>query len=187
MNWTRSRTIALASQGCSSCLGLGLRSGRGGRTAVCNCVLRAIFRACHNKFRYCAMSEPKLSMSDIRPRWVMFARGRGSSVGGPPTLHRYGYPKAEFAADFLIVAERTLGVDTPAYRLFKWHYLYGADWKQCCPRLDLDRGAFFHECYRVEQKLGRAFAETRPYGLWPLDEYFSACSGNRNALGAGGL
>jgi hypothetical protein len=38
--------------------------------------------------------------------------------------------------------------------------------------LRLNRGEFFHMTYRVEQKLGRAFAETRPYSLFPLGEYF---------------
>jgi hypothetical protein len=38
--------------------------------------------------------------------------------------------------------------------------------------LKIDRGTFFHTVYRVEEKLGRAFAETEPYALYPLDDYF---------------
>jgi hypothetical protein len=38
--------------------------------------------------------------------------------------------------------------------------------------MNLDRGSFFHTVYRIEQRLGRAFAETRPYSIYPLDEYF---------------
>ena len=31
----------------------------------------------------------------------------------------------------------------------------------------------FHRCLRnVQEKLGRAFAEQQPYGIYPLDEYF---------------
>jgi hypothetical protein len=38
--------------------------------------------------------------------------------------------------------------------------------------MKIDRGLFFHTVYRVEEKLGRAFVETEPYGLFPVDDYF---------------
>jgi hypothetical protein len=56
--------------------------------------------------------------------------------------------------------------------IFRFHYLLGAEWKLCCWRLQLDRGTFFHELYKIEQKLGRVFRELEPHGLFPLDEYF---------------
>jgi len=59
------------------------------------------------------------------------------------------------------------------YRIFRFHYLLGADWKMCCRRLEMDRGSFFHEIYRLEQRLGRIFADLEPFPLYPLDEYFS--------------
>jgi hypothetical protein len=37
----------------------------------------------------------------------------------------------------------------------------------------MDRGTFFHSIYRIEQRLGRVFAELEPYALYPLREYFS--------------
>src|SRR5262249_32666605 len=48
----------------------------------------------------------------------------------------------------------------------------GADWKVCCRRLQVERGIFFHNVYRIQQILGRTFAELKPYALYPLDEYF---------------
>jgi hypothetical protein len=36
----------------------------------------------------------------------------------------------------------------------------------------MDRGNFFHAVYRIQQQLGRAFRETKPFALFPLDEYF---------------
>ncbi len=37
----------------------------------------------------------------------------------------------------------------------------------------MDRGNFFHSVYRgIQQQLGLAFRETKPYALFPLDEYF---------------
>jgi hypothetical protein len=73
-------------------------------------------------------------------------------------------------ADFYLVAKRTLKEDE--FRLFRFHFLLGADWKLCCRRLGIDRGTFFHAVYRIEQKLGREYREIRPYSLYPPDEYF---------------
>ena len=58
------------------------------------------------------------------------------------------------------------------YRLFKYHFLLGADWKLCCRQLKIDRGNFFHAVYRIESTLGRTFRELQPYSMYPLDEYF---------------
>ena len=75
-------------------------------------------------------------------------------------------------ADFCLVSRRVL--DEQQYKIFKYHYLLGADWKLCCRKLGMERGAFFHEAYRIEQKLGRTFRELKPFALYPLDEYFSS-------------
>jgi hypothetical protein len=56
--------------------------------------------------------------------------------------------------------------------VFNAHFLLGGDWKICCRQLKIDRGTSFHTVYRVEEILGRVFAETRPYALWPVAEYF---------------
>ena len=76
----------------------------------------------------------------------------------------------DFMADFYLVAKRTLTEEE--FRLFRYHFLLGADWKLCCAKLGTDRGNFFHSVYRIEQKLGRVFREIRPYSLYPPDEYF---------------
>lgn len=75
-------------------------------------------------------------------------------------------------ADFCLVSRREL--TDYEYTIFKFHFLLGADWKLCCRKLKLDRGAFFHEVYRIQQKLGRVFRELQPYALFPLDEYFNS-------------
>ncbi len=74
-------------------------------------------------------------------------------------------------ADFYLLAKRTL--DEEHFKIFKFHFLLGADWRLCCRRLNMDRGNFFHAVYRIQQQLGRVFRETRPYALFPLDEYFA--------------
>jgi hypothetical protein len=160
MQWTRSETLALAQQSCSVCYGLGLRPGRGGNSSPCNCVFRAIFRVCYARFQQCASKEKYIS--------------RVSLEANPGRQRRsvWGLKDEEFTADFCLVSQRTL--DEREYKIFKFHYILGADWKLCCMKLKLERGAFFHEIYRIEQKLGKTFRELQPHALFPVDEYFNS-------------
>jgi len=82
----------------------------------------------------------------------------------------YSRKREEFVADFCLVSQRAL---TPEeYRIFRFHFLLGADWRLCTQRLKMDRGNFFHEVYRIEQKLGQIFSEVEPYALFPVEHYF---------------
>jgi hypothetical protein len=83
----------------------------------------------------------------------------------------YSMKREEFMADFCLVSRRAL--DDIEYRIFRYHYLLGADWRLCCRQLKMERGDFFHQMYRIEAKLGRVFAELAPYPLYPLREYFN--------------
>ncbi len=158
MTWDRSNTIALAKTTCTHCHGYGLRPGRNHRDTPCNCVFRAVFRACYARFRDCASKEKHLSRVQLE------------FCGGKDNRKAYGRKVEEYLADFCLIGRRTL---TPfEYDLFRFHFLLGADWRLCCGRMRTDRGTFFHTVYRIEQKLGRAFRELQPYGLFPLDEYF---------------
>ena len=82
----------------------------------------------------------------------------------------WGRKSEEFAADFCLVSKRTL--KDSEFKIFRYHFLLGADWKLCCRKLGMDRGNFFHAVYRIEQKLGRVFREIEPYALFPVDDYF---------------
>lgn len=86
----------------------------------------------------------------------------------------WGRKDEEYIADFSLVARKALDADE--HRLFRFHFLLGADWKLCSRRLGIDRGNFYHAVYRIEQKLGRTFRELEPYPLFPLDEYFHGAS-----------
>ncbi len=83
----------------------------------------------------------------------------------------WGMKNEEFMADFCLVSRRTL--TDSEYKIFKFHFLLGADWKLCCRKLNMERGDFFHEVYRIQQKLGKTFRELEPHALFPLDEYFN--------------
>jgi len=91
-------------------------------------------------------------------------------MNGKDRRYVWGMKDEEFMADFCRISERTL--NAAEHRLFRFHFLLGADWRLCSRRLKIDRGTFFHEVYRIQQKLGRVFRELQPYSLFPLDEYF---------------
>ena len=126
--------------------------------APCNCVLRAIFRACYTRFRHCVQKEKFMSKISLE---VVPGRERSFS---------WGRKDEEYIADFVLVSRRAL--PTFDYAVFKYHFLLGADWRLCCRKMGIDRGSFFHSVYRIEQRLGRIFRELEPYSLFPLDEYF---------------
>src|SRR5262245_9457145 len=68
MEWTRSETLALAMHNCTQCHGSGLRIGRKGAVGPCNCVLRAIFRICYDRFIRCVTQERHLSRVSLEPQ-----------------------------------------------------------------------------------------------------------------------
>jgi hypothetical protein len=161
MEWNRSETLALAMPHCAQCHGSGLRLVKKG-AAPCNCVLRAIFRICWDRFTRCITQERHLSRVSLEPH---AGRSRPST---------WGRKDEEYIADFCLVSRREL--DEFDYKLFRYHFILGADWKLCARKLKMDRGNFFHAVYRVEQKLGRVFRELEPYPLFPIDEYFQGPS-----------
>jgi len=159
IDWNRSETIALAKESCTHCHGHGLRQyGKESRNIPCNCVLRNIFRACYSRFRSCVEKERHMS------------HARLEMVAGRDRRQSWGRKDEEYIADFCLVSKRIL--DEYEYKIFRFHFLLGADWRLCCRQLKLERGVFFHIIYRIQQKLGRAFREIEPYSLFPLDEYF---------------
>jgi hypothetical protein len=157
VKWTRSETLALAQHDCLYCFGLGMRLGKNRKQAACNCVLRHIFRCCYRRFRDCAAMGGSISQCAY-----VVKDGARSNI--------WSMVGQEYAADFCLIARRALS--DSEFRLFSLHYLDGGDWHQCAPLLHMNRGEFWHEVYRIQQKLGRRFRELEPYALWPLDEYF---------------
>ncbi len=170
MEWTRSETLALAQQSCTLCFGLGLREGRARASTPCHGVFRAIFRACFQQFKSCAAKEKYISRVSLEP------------VAGRDRKKSWGLKDEEYMADFVLVSRRNL--DEIEYRIFKFHFLLGAEWDLCCRRLKLERGEFFHHVYRIQQKLGRTFRELEPYALFPVDEYFNGTQRSRDEIAA---
>lgn len=156
-----SHLITLANSRCLACDGRGIKSID--NTSVCKCVYRRVFAACLDCFRNCLHKSP---MNGTRLEMVSRAKN----------CHQvYGRKNEEYMADFLLLAKRTLdGPDSLEYKLFNFHLLLGATGKLVMDRLGLrvPKPTFYHRIERIEEKLGEAFAETKPYGIYPLDEYF---------------
>jgi len=162
MQWDRSNVIGLAKVSCTLCHGYGLRLVKQGREVPCHCVFRAIFRACYNRFRECAALAEHAGIVTAEP------------CHGKEGKRMFSRKREEYIADFCLVSRRML--DEHDHRIFRYHFLLGADWKLCSRQLGIDRGLFFHAVYRIEEILGRTFAELEPFPLFPLDEYFSGFS-----------
>jgi hypothetical protein len=161
MKWNRSNAIGLARATCTWCNGDGVRVVRGHRETPCHCVFRAVFRACYNRFRECALAARTGSVDlEFCP--------------GAERRQTYSFKQAEYVADFCLVTRRILNEFD--YKIFKYHYFLGADWRLCCRQLKMDRGTYFHHLYRIQQALGRGYADLEPYPLWPLDHYFGSYS-----------
>jgi hypothetical protein len=149
----------MASASCVFCRGLGLRkTEKKGQEKPCGCVFRGIFRACLGRYRVCIETTG-------RQRQVNFGYS-----GGPTGWKLYGRKHEEFVADFEIISRRIL--DESEMLILKEYFIKGRDWKYCASKSNWNRGSFFHAVYAVQEKLGRAFRETEPYALFPIDEYF---------------
>lgn len=160
MEWTRSETIAMASATCVFCRGLGLRhTEKLGEARPCGCVFRRIFRACLERYQTCASNAQRIK--PVTHEYFSGTRG----------LRSFGRRNEEFIADFEAISRRTL--DAEEMDLLRLYFFQGHGWKTCADRLKSNRGAIFHMVYSIEEKLGRAFRETEPYSIFPIDEYFS--------------
>ena len=121
-----------------------------------------MFRICYDRFMRCAEQERHLSHVSVEP------------PSGAYRPMSFGRKDEEYLADFCLVSRRNL--TESEHRLFRYHFILGADWTLCTRKLGMSRGNFFHAVYRIEQKLGRVFRELQPYPLFPLDDYFNGPS-----------
>jgi hypothetical protein len=146
--WDRSNVLALAKEDCTQCRGFGLRERAAtGRKHPAIVYSGRYFAPATRAFDIAASGEKHVS------------HARLEQVNGKEHRHTWGMKDEEFMADFCLVAKRYL---TPLeHRIFRFHYLLGADWKLCCRQMKMDRGDFFHTVYRLQQKLGRIFKELK--------------------------
>src|ERR1022692_2275164 len=120
MNWERSQTIALAKTTCTHCHGYGLRPGRNEREVPCNCVFRAVFRACYARFRDCVSRDRHLSRVQLE-----FCNGKDNRI-------TYGRKVEEYIADFCLVSRNALS--PLEYDIFRFHEYFGGTMRNDRPR-----------------------------------------------------
>ncbi len=151
----QARALPLAKPDCAKCMGRGVRPSA---AAYCGCVYRRVFRMCVGKYRELQRSEKWVSQVCLdgqqrkRKKWS------------------WGRPHEEYCADLYLISRRRL--TAWEWRLFEEFHLGEGTWRTLCGRLSVDRGQFFHAVYRLEEKLGRAYWETKPHSLYPISEYF---------------
>jgi len=140
----RSSFCAMARQACGSCHGTGLRPDHGNsKDAPCPCCCRAVCKAVIAHCRHLVVQQDK-------PR-------------GKRTVENY-------LSDVWLSAKRVL--NEREFDIFRWHYLQGASFKVVCARLKLARGAFFHHCYRIEERMGLYWLlQLKPYSVFPISAY----------------
>jgi hypothetical protein len=114
---------------------------------------------CYQRFVHCVSQEKYLNK--VRLHACSVSTGRRT----------YERAVEDYIADFTLVAKRSL--DAYHYRIFRYHYLLGADFRLCCARLRLDRGDFFNALYAIQNKLGKVFSSLKPYALYPVSDYFA--------------
>jgi hypothetical protein len=158
MKLSRGEALALAKEFCCHCQGGGIVDPSASTPKICGCVWRAIFRACYERFRFCNNSFicSRVSLD------TCFVTHRKSV---------YSLKATEYVSDFVLIARRHLSARQ--YDIFKFHVLLGVSGVDCARKLDIDRGAFYAEIYRIQQALGKAYLETEPHGLYPISNYFS--------------
>ena len=150
--------LGLAVVRCAYCHGSGWVPGRAGVPRTCACVARAVFQICLRRYDECR----KMQGSSCGVSYEQAQSGRRP-------VRFWGMRREEYMADVELTARRVLLPEE--WTLFKLHILFKLDWRACRSFLHLDRGLFFHSVYRIEWKLGMAFAGLEPYSLMP-GEYF---------------
>lgn len=162
--WNTSLTLAVSSEECPLCEGNGMRwirsryPGRG-RWRPCRCALLGVFRCCYERWL-------QIESGDQISQVQYGIRADTAAYAG------YSMPDLEYSADFVLLAKRHL-TNATERAIFQLHFMEERDWRDCCRRLDMERGAFYHAVYRIEQRMGRVYAETQPYPLFPMENYFA--------------
>ena len=159
MKWNTLDLRDLSQPSCGACGGNGERLTKTGEVGPCECALRGVFRACYERFRECAGRERRISQVSYKETPI------GKSHRGT-----WSRKEEEYIADFEMVSRRHL--DEWHYKIFRYHFLLGADYRLCCRKMAVPKGYFLHAIYRIEERLGKVFYQLKPYALYPPHDYF---------------
>ncbi len=138
--------LALCFQDCTRCCGIGRYLGRN-EWRRCPCVYRKVF---------------DLVMAQVHRR-----------LGYADYFRKQSFRQSEWLADVQLLAMRALAGNELNQTIYRLGCVEDRDFRVVCAKLGLSRGNYFHAVYRVKVSVGRAWLETKPYGVFPLDQYFS--------------
>jgi hypothetical protein len=150
--------LAAARADCACCRGYGQVPSYGGRQGICNCVWRAVFRACLARYR----AEQMRMQGCTTARWELLYPGRR----GHPGLN-VGNRSAEYCAEIWLAVRRNLS--PLEKRIFERNLLAQVPYRTC--GTGLAHGAFFCRARRIQERMGREFMRR---GLYPTNSYFGA-------------
>ena len=128
MEWNVSELYMLGAASCTNCNGSGIHRVNKGELVPCGCALRAVFRACHQRFR--------ISLGRGHCRTASFER----NPRGKTHRNSWSRKEEEYIADFELVSRRHL--DAFHYKIFRYHFLLGADWKLYGRRFGMNGAPF---------------------------------------------
>lgn len=143
---TRGVVLALSMPSCTRCCGRGVYLARS-ELRVCNCAYRGVFDRVMSAFH---------------------ARTWSAQI-----YQRQSIKQSEWFADVHIIAMRALDGSDLRKAIYRLGCVEDRDWKIASVKVGLSRGNYFHELYRVKETVGRAWLETKPYGVFPIEDYFS--------------
>ena len=184
MEWTPSNIADLSRYGCPECSGTGVprrntpfvcpsfpdpapqKDAHAPR--LCNCVYRAVFRACYRRFLYCGKLDPSL-------RRISYERTPRAVDRSLIWVRR----NEDFRADFHSCGQRVL--PKHLYQIFSFYHLHGANMEIVRRRLNLGDRRAWEYVTEIETIVGREIAHLQPYSLFPPQGYMMpACRGRLN-------
>jgi len=133
----------MADKDCGRCYGTGIVERR-----ICHCAYRKIFDSCMEAY---ARFVEQLEFS----------------------LHRTTgtFRKIDYISDVTLIARRNL--TSQQFAFFRRRWILGEERGRTCIVTGVNRDRYFYVAYRIKQVLGQAFAETKPYGVYPLGTYLN--------------
>jgi hypothetical protein len=153
MVWTRSETLGISHVRCAQCHGLGITRD----SEPCTCVLEQVFKICYQRFRDCC--EKDKASSTVKLERLTYSR-----------------KTEEYIADFIGIARRAL--NPLQFQVFRFAFVLAADSALLMRRYGMSKMVCDALLSTIRQRVGRACAQTKPYGLYPLDEYFGTVVDN---------
>lgn len=157
---SRSPWAAVVNPHCTVCSASGWRE----KDQACLCIWRGIFDQCYERFCVCLIRSGYT---------IRVLRINGAGFGPKNRVSNARYKTEEFLADFQLVGLRALP-EPELQQIFVLHFLRGLPQSACCRQLGMDRGTFYRAVYKIKTRLGYAFANTKPFVLYPVDQYFGA-------------